>query len=267
MFVKNIFCCLSSLFFAFIFLFFPYFAFAVTTIITNFPSAIADDSFTITASISGATTGTNYLKIDLFEDQTTNYFGETFNGTDWYGGSTFSQYLSISVQNSATWSGTLQGRIGGPSSSQYDGTGTYKMRLRRYTGGGGYTASEANNSAVTISIILPTQTPIPTLTPAPTSIPTSTPTLIPTKTPTLSPSNTTIPKPSVSLPPASQTQAQEVLGENIQNSSDIPNKETKIAGSKADNLFAKSMMVIGLILFTCGILVFRIYKIKQSNDS
>src|SRR3989338_7150057 len=113
----------------FAFLFFLHFAnpaLAVTITISDYPSTITEDSFTITASISGATTGTNYLRIDLFKDGTTNYFGETFNNTDWYGGSTYSQYLAASMVSGITWSGSIQGRIGSPTSTEYEGSSGYK---------------------------------------------------------------------------------------------------------------------------------------------
>ena len=41
-------------------------ALAVSVTISDYPSTITEDAFTITASISGATAGTNYLKIDIF---------------------------------------------------------------------------------------------------------------------------------------------------------------------------------------------------------
>src|SRR5438093_405745 len=104
-------------------------AFAVSVNIFSFPSLITDEPFTLTASISGATSGTNYLKVDIYKDGLSSYFGETFNGTDWYGGSGFSSYFPVTVINTATFGAVLQARTGSPSNTQYDGTGTYKMRI------------------------------------------------------------------------------------------------------------------------------------------
>ena len=256
------------------FLFFLYFtkpAFAVSVTISDYPSTITEDAFTITASISGATAGTNYLKIDIFEDGTTNYFGETFNNSDWYGGSTYSQYLPITIQTGVTWSGNIQGRIGSPTTTQYDGNGIYKIRLRRYTGGGGYTASEANNSAVTISIAIPTSTPTPTNTPtpAPTSAPTQTPTPTKTPTPTQIPNTPTI-KPSST--PTSKPLPMDTLGESTKSADTVfpteaPSKKILVSNKSKENnsnWFQKILMLVGVVFVTiCGILIFR--EIKKNK--
>src|SRR5258708_22660058 len=117
---------------------------AVSVTIFNYPSIITDDSFTITASVSGATSGTNYLKIDLFKDGLVSYFGVTFSNSDWYGGPTYSQYLPITIPTGTVWGGIIRGRVVSTTRSQYDGTGTSKIRVRRYTSGGGYNSFEIN---------------------------------------------------------------------------------------------------------------------------
>jgi len=254
-----------ALFFLF---YFPFIktVFAVSVTISDYPSTVTENSFTITASVSGAVTGTNYLKIDLFKDGSENYFGETFNNADWYGGSTYSQYFPISVQSGVTWSGNLQGRVGSPSSTQYDGTGTYKMRLRRYTSGGGYTSSEANNNAVVVSIVIPT--PTPTVTSTPTPGPTSTSTPTPTRTPT--PTNTPTPKLSVS-PTLSKISPTDILKESTQSGlatsqtggvlSDEENVLAAASAKKPDTLFQKLSVALGIVFIAaCAILTFRIIK-------
>lgn len=125
---------------------------AVTTMLSDIPESINSESFTIKVTISGANTGTNYLKIDLYKPSTTNYFGETFNGLGWYSESDPIQYFSINVQSEADWSGEIQGKIGSPNANQYDGVGDYKLRVRRYTSSGNYSSTEANNSSVDINI-------------------------------------------------------------------------------------------------------------------
>lgn len=238
---------------------------AVTVTISDYPGTLTDESFTISASVSGATSGTNYLRIDLFEDGTTNYFGETYNGSDWYGGSTYSQYAPITIQSGVTWSGSVQGRIGSPTGTQYDGSGTYKIRLRRYTSGGGYTSTEANNSAVVISIALPTSTPTPTVTPTPSPTSSPAPTSAPTKTPTLAPTRTPPPSPSLvpslSLAPTIEESAPAgVLGGSDDASA------SEVAGESRSNL-PQILMGIGVILLSaCGILVFQNYK-RSKNDN
>src|SRR5258708_1073924 len=169
---------------------------AVSVTIFNYPSIITDDSFTITASVSGATSGTNYLKIDLFKDGLVSYFGETFNNSDWYGGPTYSQYLPITIQTGTVWGGIIQGRVGSPTSSQYDGTGTYKMRVRRYTSGGGYIFFETKKKAggVLINFSIPTTKPTPT----PSSKPSLNPLSKPPPPPTPPPNTNTTPPPNIS---------------------------------------------------------------------
>lgn len=255
------------------FLFFLYFAnpaLAVSVTISDYPSTVAEDSFTITASVSGATTATNYLRIDMHKEGTQNYFGETFNGSDWYGGSTYSSYLPISIQSGVTWSGTIQGRMASPTTTQYDGEGTYKIRLRRYTASGGSSASEANNSAVEIAIVIPTSTPTPTNTPTPTSTPTPAPTATPTPspTPTKTPTPTSIPNTPtpISKPMASPTAANVlptfVLGESAENGLILSPTENPLAKSKnASNDLQKILMFIGVVFISaCAILAFRAIK-------
>ena len=180
---------------------FPTKSFAVTVSITNYPSSISADPFSISVSILGASSGTNYIRVDLYKDGTQNYFGNTYNGSDWYNGSEGKQYYPITIIDSkSTASATLQTRTGVPSISDYDGQGSYKMRVRRYTASGGLGSEDPNNTsvAVTISIPTPTPTPTPTATPqASQSQATATPTIA--KTPSPSPTKTTItpsPKPT-----------------------------------------------------------------------
>lgn len=54
---------------------------AVTVTISNVPSSVSDSAFSFNVSVSGAGAGTNYLRMDLYKDTTTNYFGETYNNT------------------------------------------------------------------------------------------------------------------------------------------------------------------------------------------
>lgn len=251
--------------------------FAVTVTIANFPSTITEDSFTLKASISGATTGTNYLRIDLYKDQPTNYFGETFNGSDWYGGSTYSQYLPITIQSGVMWSGSIQGRVGSPSYSQYDSSGTYKLRLRRYTSGGGYTAAEANNSSVAVLISIPTPTPIPTDSPTPTQVSTEIP--LPTKTPTPAPTSTKSPTPKPVTPkssvfPDNEGSKEAVLGESSgsaamssknNSASQKLNKEKIVLSARDDNI-GKLFLTLGFIfILACVILFFWSYFKKRFN--
>jgi hypothetical protein len=256
-----------AIFFILVFIYgFPASVFAVSVAITNYPGTITDDSFTFTASISGASSGTNYLRVDVFRDQSSpNYFGETFNNIDWYSGSIYTQYLPITIQ-SGSWSGIVQGRIGNPTSTQYDGTGIYKIRLRRYTGGGGYTASEANASAVVVSIVVPTATPTPmdpTLTPTPKIL---TPTKVPTQkinsSPTIKLSSTKTPMPKLTPKPSKKVdKSKSVLGKMIKQSekdqTKNPSQEVTASKNVSGTPFQAIFVIVGgVLLFACGILIF-----------
>ncbi len=132
---------LSSLFLAFAsVLFLSSKVFAVTLTLDQVPATITEQSFTISASVSGASAGQNFLRVDLYKDETTNYFGETYSGTSWYNGSSGLQYAPISI-SSSSGSASLQGRFGSPTTTEYDGTGTYRLRVRRYTSSGNSTSS------------------------------------------------------------------------------------------------------------------------------
>lgn len=253
----------------FFFLFFAAHAYAVSINIINPPTTITSDPFTLTASISGATTATNYLRVDIYKEGASNYFGETYNGSDWYGGSTYSQYFPISIQSGVIWNGNVQGRVGSPSLSDYDGTGTYKVRVRRYTSSGGYTTSEASASAVTIAIAIPTNTP----TPAPaTSTPTNPPpTNSPTPSPTKSLSSTFSPTPSLSPSKSSTPPAHETISPSgsVLGASDDPLSPTKkqpvLVNVATENIFPKIMMGIGIVFMAVyGILSYLEWK-KQKK--
>ena len=157
---------------------------AVTTTISNLPSIIGSDPFYLDVSITSASSGTNYLRVDFYKEGTTKYFGETFNDSSWYSGSDGKQYFPVTISgNSAT--ANFQSRVGNPSSTEFDGQGQYRLRVRRYTASGNYNSAEANAGSVLVLISLPTPTatPTPTVTPTPTPTPTATPTPTPASYP------------------------------------------------------------------------------------
>ena len=266
---------LLTLFFASFLLVIGFFSFphrisAVTINITDFPSSITADSFNVTAFITGAATGTNYLRIDLYKDGTPNYFGETYNGSDWYAGSDGLQYFSISMIKGSTASATIQGRVANPSPTDFTGNGAYKLKLRRYTSSGSSTSTDVQSS-VDVQIIIPTPTftPTPTEKPAPTNTPAPTSTLTPTpiKTPTPSPTKTPSGTPSMKenlIDEKLSSVSGEILGESIsdQPTNPISTEETaKVLGSKT-NKTPLIFVILGIIIFfiSCAILAFRIRK-------
>ena len=178
--------------FFFLSLLLPSSIFAVSIVLSEVPFIITEDLFTVHVDISGASANTtNYLRVNLYKLGTTDYFGYTYNGTDWYNGTSFSNYLPIAVDTNGTWNGTVQAKID-TSVSEYKGPGEYMLKVRRYTAGGTYTWS----NEATVSANLPTSTP--TLTPTPTSTPTLKPTPtakpIPANKPSATPGPTEKPK-------------------------------------------------------------------------
>jgi hypothetical protein len=241
---------------------------AVSVQILSSPSTITQDMFTLTASISGAGNGTNYLRIDIYKEGTTSYFGQTNNGTDWYSGSDYHLYFPVTIAGSS-WNGSLQGKLGSPTTSQYDGTGSYKLRLRRYTSGGSSSSPEADASSVIVAIAFPTPTPTPSPTLTPTHTPTSTsvPTTKPNTSPTLKPSltPTLTPSPSVEITESNSTSdSGDVLGSSTSADTGI------VAGMQEKkksslNIIAVSLILGGiLILSSCGILFF--YKWRKGRE-
>lgn len=133
---------------------------AVDITITAFPDLIdSQDQYSVDVRVFGATKATNYLGVSLFKEGTSNYFGETYNGSDWYGGSEGDNYFPIQIVDSST-SATLFFKIGSPSSTQYPGPGVYKLKIRRYTSSGNLSSSDIQTPAsVNISYIFPSPTP------------------------------------------------------------------------------------------------------------
>lgn len=158
---------------------------AVSIVISNAPSTISTENFNLSVNISGPNPGTNYLRVDIYKEGSKNYFGETFNGNSWYGGSDGQQYFPVMVSSEGSSSATLQGRIGTPNNSKYPGPGAYKLRIRRYVSSDTGNSDTQTPYDVQISAVFvsPTPTPDPTL--SPTSSPES------LSTPSLSPSSST----------------------------------------------------------------------------
>ncbi|KKT74143.1 MAG: hypothetical protein UW69_C0046G0007 [Microgenomates group bacterium GW2011_GWA2_44_7] len=152
-------------------------ALAVNLTILEAPEVISADSFIVKVLVEGAEKGLNYLRVDLFKEGTNNYFGDTFNGTAWYGRSKDTkqdpeQYYQIIIGDDHKAQAEVRARIGDPSSSEYTGDGKYKLRIQRFTKSGSY-ASKNEQTPVEVSIML--ATPTPTTAPTPSITPTVSP--------------------------------------------------------------------------------------------
>lgn len=258
--MKKILICL----FFFLSYIFPQKTLAVTLTINSYPTQIWADPFTINVSISKeAKTGTNYLRVDLFKEGTANYFGETYNGNIWYSGSEGKQYFPVSVTLNATTSATFQAKVGNPKTSEFPGSGQYKLRIRRYTDSGSLASGDIQ-TPVDVNINLLTPTPTPTPPPSSSSsvssmpIPTATPK---SSTPKPSVSSASIPTPkatsiSVSLTReiSSSKSSQDILGTESAAPSLEPVKksqEIKTLGANENNL-PKILIGLGVIIILSG---------------
>lgn len=166
------------------------------------PPSISDAEFTVDVVIDGPNPGINYLRVDLYKEGTTSYFGETWNNSSWYSGSDGLQYFPVTISLESTASAQVKAKLGGPTTTEYSGPGAYKLRIRRYTSASSSSASDPVNINITYQPPTPTPTATPTEAPTATSTATSIPTATPTKTPTPSPkgSPSGTPKPKTLTP-------------------------------------------------------------------
>ncbi len=160
--------------FLFLLLFlFPNPAHAVTTTIIQTPASISNTLFSISVTITGAKAGKNYLRADIFKEGSTEYAGETHNGQEWYSDEDGTKYAPIDIISSETQLATLSARLT-TIPTTWSSENSFFLRIRRYTASGSYTSSEADASAIPISIQFPTNTPSPPPTNTPSPIPTPT---------------------------------------------------------------------------------------------
>lgn len=251
-----------------LFLFFPSTSFAVSTTILNFPSTITADEFTVIASISGSTSDKNYLRIDLYKDGTDKYFGETFNGQNWYSDSNGTQYFPVTIDDNKNGLATISGRVGNPTVTEFSGSGAYKLKIRRYTSEKGYSYDDQTPVDVHITLPTPTPTPVPTNTPIPTSKPTNISTLAPTTKPTAT--STPIPtnKPASNAANATPTKILPTSTKSPTSSgisaanNPTSQKKTEVLGTSTNKSpFAFIFIIIGSLFFlVCGILGFLKYE-------
>ncbi len=155
-------------------------------LITNFPSSISSETFEINVVVKGAKSATNYLRAELYKDGANNYFGETYNGKNWYGGSDGLQYLPIQI-TSASASATIKVRVGNYKTDSLANS-VYKLRVKRYTASGNLASDTENPVDIQVNHVQVTSTPVAIQTSASVenstevkSLVTNTPTTLPTQ--------------------------------------------------------------------------------------
>lgn len=260
-------------FIVFLFFFSSKIVLAVNILIDNYPEVISSESFNLNVKIDGPNPGTNFLRIDLYKEGTTNYFGQTWNGNSWYDGSDGKQYYPITISPEGTASAILQGKVGSPSTGEYIGSGTYKLKIRRYTSSGRSTSGDQQTPInVQINVAVPTPTLQPTPTPT-ASQPTTEPnseqnsnsriTPIGQKTPTPTKKITPTPSPT----PTSEVQEEiKILGENQTVSPEPSPSPPQSQEDENSRLLPKILIGVG-ILFILISLVFLLFpKLRRYNN-
>lgn len=224
-----------------------------------------DDKITIDVSISGLSSSSCpdnncYLQAAFTSQTQTRYFGYTQNNNnEWYkyDGSPEQDYIKSTFFNfhpqDGNWSGTLTIKVD-EQDSDYDGPGTYDLKVWRYSGNSNSSSGDADN-LLPIELTVSQPTPQPTSTPNPTSSPTPKPTSSSTTASTKkSPSPTPQKNPT---PSASPSSSPEVLGQKDLaqgftelGAADIVNSPSP-SPSTYDNPFNKN---VSKILIGAGIL-------------
>jgi hypothetical protein len=229
------------------------------------PQTIGKDPFTIQVTVEGAKSGTNYLRIDLFKEETNQYFGETFNNSTWYGGSDGKQYFPITIGEEKLATASTQGRVGEPKVTEYLGPGIYKLRVRRYTSSGNDTNDDQTPATIEITIPAssPTPSPQPKATPNPTPVVNSSPQVSARPSPVIA---RTSPRPSPRKTTPGPSSVSDVLGEIVTNT--IPSPSLFPSPSSKPNSIAVpagiGIMLAGIAL--SGFAGFMAYRQMHLGD-
>lgn len=211
---------------------------------------------TVTLSLQGQGNKTYYLEGAFKQEDTTNYFGLTWNDSSWipYTSSNFTNLKSITTDQAGGWNGAVKVKLD-ESSSLFSGSGTYILRMKRFTTGG--SPSWASND-ITLTVSTPaTSTPNPTPSPTPTPTPsakkttsqaaTSAPNPTIPPTPKSSPSSASTKESSTQPKPQAKPDSKVASVAAAQASPTPTNIEIK--SQKQSNLF----LIVGLVLITAGI--------------
>ena len=243
--------------------------FGVNVSIQDYPAEIGKGDFEVAVLVEGASKGSNFLRVDLFQEGTTKYFGETFNGSEWYGGSDGVNYFPIEIYADSSASAVLKARVGEPSYSKYPAPGDYLMRIRRYTASGN--AASDTQEPVKLKINIPVSTPTPEVQSATTEdesdndTPTPIPTPKPTKKPTPKPVKTSTPKPT---PEEEKVLALDDERENEENEMVEDQDEDSQGSKKKLPLASIFLLIVGVLMLSYGgFYVFRELRVKYKKKN
>lgn len=262
---------LAFVVFLLVFLLFPRISFAAAPQITAYPSGdiSLNQSFTVSATMSGLTKNAVYrMRIVLAPQGTSNYFGSTWNGISWYNGTPspidYTNFLSITTDGTGAWYGDMQGEVDADDPNFTTGSGTYDLKVGRYTQTG---SSATWSNIISVTIVLPptaTSTPIPPPTNTPTPIiPTARPIATATSQPMNSPTHSAdsgFSTPTIVIT-SDISSFGAILGTSSARSPTIENKPTLVA-AEADHKevtiqWIPIMIIIAGfgLLGSCGILI------------
>ncbi len=247
------------------------------SITSNKTSLFGEEELTLSASMSGFTTGeTIYLKGAFFKEGSTNYFGYTKKDDSWVKNSTTA--LDQRQVTIGQWDGSAMVRSDF-SDSGYSEPGTYSLKLGYYyiTSGGNISSVNWSSNILSVALDQPTLTPtdareVRSESPVVTSIQT-------TKTPTVV--KTTSPKTTLNPSKSSVTPTQALISNNfgkiskekqsskpgaleVKEPSPKKSKEVRILGAK-DNNFTAFIMAGGLILLISGGSLFALKILKEKG--
>lgn len=253
---------------------------AVFTIGSGTTSINSDQSITVdvTLTISGSSGNTYYLRGALAHiDSPTSYFGFTQDSSGaWYNGSPSpvdtSKYYHVIMDSNNSWTGAIVVKPD-MSDTAYKGSGSYILKLGRYTQTGSTATWADNNISLSIAAIpspvptpvpspSPTPTPLPVVSPSPTSITVVKASPVPSPTPIKHPSPIPTPSSSLDLTSNEGTPEPMVLGINQMTPEPSPSpKEATTSGTLLGNLVSKvNPLASVMILAGVGLLGFSLYS-------
>jgi hypothetical protein len=243
----------------------PATAFTLVLSLNGFPASVNfDQEIPVEVSLSCSGCSDSYLRVVFFPTGT-NYFGFTKNNNGNWISTTAdkTQYFKISADETktGTWSGTLNARLD-PEDSAYSGSGSYFLKVVRYTAGGSK-SGETETVSISVTGPSPTLTPVPTPLPTPTPTPkkavfTPTATIYSTKPPERVLEIISTPIPTIFTPSFTPLPTVSIIPPQVLSSSDSADFSDS-GGSWA----GKSMVVTGLGIILCSFL----YLIKSGKIS
>ena len=241
------------------------------SVTSNKSALFGDEELTLTASMSGFTSGeTIYVKGAFYQDGGTNYFGYTKNGDSWIknGESTTSQ-KQIKI---GEWDGSVTLKTDFADSG-YKGEGGYKVKLGFYylTSGGNMSSVNWSANSADVHISEPDPTIVPTSTPVPTTLPTSvnsSPASISKPTATKTPHLTKVPTTDVkkNVLGASRSQDEKISKKSSPvASSELPVRDFTKKDQEGINTGAWAIIIAAILLIACAILAYLKIRSKKQE--